>query len=197
MVQCTAPVKGHRTASGRANCPACSGAATPHYAAPSPVPPGSGRAGASGGDPPSPVGGRVPPAASLGRAKTAPPFPKLSGGRYTRTVASEGVSLADLLILAIIGRGWETFHARTDWWGVLIVASLVVLPFVASAWLSRHCTAWNATVGGRCAKVRPQPFRRCEVSAHGHGAQFVTAHEVGAVVCFLLGLLALLALFTL
>lgn len=57
MAQCTAPVDGHRTASGAANCPACRGGRsyyrTPNYYSPSPVtryrPSGSGAPGGGGG----------------------------------------------------------------------------------------------------------------------------------------------------
>ncbi|MCH8614456.1 hypothetical protein [Arsenicicoccus dermatophilus] len=90
---------------------------------------------------------------------------------------------------------WERLHAVTGMWGMVIVAVLVVLPFAVAAGLSRHCTAWNDTVKGRCAKVRPQPFRRCEVTTHGRSAQLLTAHEVGAVIAFVLGLLGVWVLF--
>ena len=39
MAQCTAPVYGHRTASGRANCPACGGGSRGYYSYPSYSPP--------------------------------------------------------------------------------------------------------------------------------------------------------------
>ena len=39
MAQCTAPVYGHRTASGRANCPACRGGSRGYYSYPSYSPP--------------------------------------------------------------------------------------------------------------------------------------------------------------
>lgn len=123
--------------------------------------------------------------------------PRLSGGRYTRTAVGDGLSLADLLALAILARSWEKFHAATGMWGVAIVAVLVVLPFAVAVWLSRHCTAWNGTVEGRCGKVRPQPFRRCEVPTHRRPAQLVTAHEVGACVALVSGVLGVWALFAL
>lgn len=53
MAQCTAPVEGHRTASGAANCPACRGGrsyySTPSYYPPPPVRYGNGGGISSGG----------------------------------------------------------------------------------------------------------------------------------------------------
>ena len=96
-----------------------------------------------------------------------------------------------------IAQSWDRYYEATGWWGVALVTALCVLPFAAGTWLSRHCTAWNATVAGRCAKNRPWPFQRCEVTAHGRAHQLVTAPEVGATVCFLLGAGGVWALFAL
>lgn len=61
MAQCTAPVEGHRTASGAANCPACRGGRsyyrTPSYYSPPPVRYGGGGGTTGGGG--SSRGGRT------------------------------------------------------------------------------------------------------------------------------------------
>ena len=67
MSRCTAPVQGHRTASGRAACPACGGRGYGYYSPPRPYYPssgytsrsGGGGGGASGGG--GSVGGRTRP----------------------------------------------------------------------------------------------------------------------------------------
>lgn len=118
----------------------------------------------------------------------------LSGGRYTRASVGGGLSTADVLLLILITTDSDKFTNATGAWGTALIAVLVLLPFAVAVWLSRHCTAWNSTIEGRCAKVRPQPLRRCEVSSHDHGAQPVTLHEVGALASFLLGLLGIVTL---
>lgn len=120
----------------------------------------------------------------------------LSGSRYGRTAAADGISLLDLLAAVIVAKSWERFHAALGWWGVLAAVLLVVLPFAGAALLSRHCTAWNSIAEGRCARVRARPFQRCQEVTHGYAAQVLTAHEVGALLCFLAGLAALWALLT-
>ena len=72
-----------------------------------------------------------------------------------------------------------------------LVCVLLLVPFAVAAWLAARCSAWNGTVEGRCAKVRPRPFQRCELGTHSHAAQLVTAPEVVAVVSFLVGILGL------
>lgn len=121
----------------------------------------------------------------------------LSGGRYTRASVGGGASVADALVLILITADSDKFTNATGAWGLVLIAVLVLVPFAVAAWLSRHCTAWNGTVEGRCAKVRPQPLRRCEASPHDHGAQLLTLHEVGALVSFLLGLLGIVLLLVL
>lgn len=118
----------------------------------------------------------------------------MSGGRYTRAAAAQGMSLADVLALLLIGRIWERYYAAIGWWGVALVVLLVVMPFALAAWLSYHCTAWNTTREGRCDRPRPQPFRRCEEREHSHSKQWVTAHEVGCVTAALMGCLGIVFL---
>jgi TIR domain len=66
MSQCTAPVQGHRTASGRAACPACGGrgygySSRTHYTPPSYTPSYSPRSSSGGGTGGGSVGGRTRP----------------------------------------------------------------------------------------------------------------------------------------
>ena len=55
MAKCTAPINGHRTASGRANCPVCGGGGYrnynfyPTYSTPHSAPTSSSRSGSSSG----------------------------------------------------------------------------------------------------------------------------------------------------
>lgn len=117
-------------------------------------------------------------------------MPRLPGQRYTRAAASGGISLADVLALLLATKLWDRFHDALGGWGVLLMVVLVLTPFALALCLCRHCTAWNSTVDGRCARVRPTPLGRCHENSHSHRAQFLTAHEVGAASCFLLGVLA-------
>lgn len=185
MARCTAPVKGHRTSTARASCPACGG--TSGRVARTILPPGRQAAGDWFGYSTTrrPEGWSAPDSPQT----AVRPSPALPGGRYTWATLGYGASTADLLLLLLLARVWEGLYAELGGWAVLIVTVLVLLPFVVSAALSRHCTAWNASTAGRCAKVRPQPLRRCEVPAHSHSVQLLTAHEAAAAVCFLVGLL--------
>lgn len=118
----------------------------------------------------------------------------LPGGRYTRASVGGGVSTAAVLALILISTDADKFTNATGVWGQVLIAVLLLVPFAVGFWLSRHCTAWNGTVEGRCAKVRPQLLRRCEASSHDHGAQPLTLHEAGALVSFFLGLLGIVML---
>ena len=119
----------------------------------------------------------------------------LSGGRYGRSAAGDGLSLIDVCALLVISRSWEKFHEATGSWGVAVIAVLTLMPFVIAWWLTHYCTAWNASNETRCANVRPGPFQRCSVG--DHRAQFVTAHDIGAIIAAFLGLLGIWALFML
>ena len=101
------------------------------------------------------------------------------------------MSLVDLLAVLVATKAWDRIHETGGVWAVLLVCVLLLVPFAVAAWLAARCSAWNGTVEGRCAKVRPRPFQRCELGTHSHAAQLVTAPEVVAVVSFLVGILGL------
>jgi len=76
MSQCTAPVQGHRTASGRAACPACGArgygySPRTYYAPPSYTPSYSPRSSSSGGSGGGSVGGRTRPSWSPGTSSVS------------------------------------------------------------------------------------------------------------------------------
>ena len=90
MSRCTAPVKGHRTAGGRAACPVCSGRGYGNYSPPRPSYPPSGytpRSGGGGGS----VGGRTRPRWSpSSSAVTYTPDQVRALTPYRRTVELRG-----------------------------------------------------------------------------------------------------------
>lgn len=116
--------------------------------------------------------------------------------RFGSSAGAGGVSLVDLLALLVVTKAWDRFYETGGVWAVAVACLLLLLPFVVATWLAYRCTAWNKTVEGRCAKPRPGPFRRCELSAHSHAAQLATAPEVAAAASFLGGILGLWLFFT-
>ncbi|MCE1180463.1 MAG: hypothetical protein LWW86_15720 [Micrococcales bacterium] len=106
------------------------------------------------------------------------------------------MSLVDLLSLLIVTKSWDRFYDAGGVWAVLLACLLLLIPFAVAGWLAYRCTAWNATVQGRCAKPRSGPFQRCELSTHSHAAQFVTAPEVAAAVSLIVGIAGLWLFFT-
>lgn len=113
--------------------------------------------------------------------------PIIGGSRYGRARGTGALSVVDLVIALIVATSWDRFYDWAGWWGVAGIVALTVVPFILAGWLSRHCTAWNTTVDGRCARLRPKPFQRCESHGHGHDMQLITAHEMAALVCFISG----------
>ena len=101
------------------------------------------------------------------------------------------MSLVDLLAVLVATKAWDRIHETGGVWAVLLVCVLLLVPFAVAAWLAARCSAWNGTVEGRCAKVRPRPFPRGALGTHSQAAQLVTAPEVVAVVSFLVGILGL------
>lgn len=94
----------------------------------------------------------------------------------------------DLLAVVVAAKAWDRVHEMGGVWAVVLVCVLLLVPFAVATWLVARCTAWNGTVEGRCGKVRPRPFQRCELETHNRAAQLVTAPEVAAAVSFLVGI---------
>lgn len=116
--------------------------------------------------------------------------------RFGTSAGAGGVSLVDLLALLVVTKSWDRFYETGGVWAVILACLLLLLPFAVAAWLAYRCTAWNGTIQGRCAKARPGPFRRCDLSTHSHTAQLVTAPEVAAAASFVLGIAGLWLFFT-
>lgn len=128
---------------------------------------------------------------------TRPARVSSGSSRFGSPSGAGGLSLADLFALVLVAKSWDRVHEVGGTWAVVLVCLLLLAPFGLAAWLASRCTAWNGSIEGRCAKVRPRPFQRCELPTHSHIAQPVTAHEVAAVLCFLVGVAGVWAFFTL
>lgn len=144
------------------------------------------------------AGGAWRPAPQRPRPVMSRPRPAAPTGpsRFGSSAGAGGVSLVDVLALLVVTKAWDRFYETGGPWAVAVACLLLFLPFAVAVWLSYRCTAWNGSIEGRCAKPRPGPFRRCDLSTHSHTAQLVTAPEVVAAASFLVGILGLWLFFT-
>lgn len=169
MGECTAPKKGHRTASGRAACPGpdCGGSSSnspQSYSTPVYQP----RARSSGSA-----------TSSSGRASGGSSSINWSDRTSEVGAASSGT---DLLVWVVFLDGWDgTFTLWRAIFGLLLLG----LPFAIGALVLSKCGAWLNDGSRRCKQPRSGFLRRC----FDHRSQVVTWYDVWGGLSIAIGVL--------
>lgn len=162
MGECTAPKKGHRTASGRAACP------------------GPDCGGSSSNSPQSystPVYGSA--TSSSGRAWGGSSSINWSDRTSEVGAASSGT---DLLVWVVFLDAWDgTFTLWRAIFGLLLLG----LPFAIGALVLSKCGAWLNDGSRRCKQPRSGFLRRC----FDHRSQTVTGYDVWGGLSIAIGVL--------
>lgn len=166
MGQCTAPKKGHRTASGYAACPECGryGWYSPQSYAQVYQP----RASANGSA-----------TSSSGRARGG--SSSINWSDRTSEVGAAG-SGTDLLVWMVFLYGWDGTYTL---WGVTLAFLLLVLPFAIGALVLSKCGAWLNDRSRRCEQPRSGFLRRC----FDHRSQVVTWYDFWGGLSIAIGVL--------
>lgn len=133
---------------------------------------------------------------SLSKSRGGPQRPVMPGGRYAVACTLGAIGVADEVIAIVALLSWDRFYGALGWWGVFVMAALLLMPFLVASVLARYCTAWNDTVEGRCARIRPGLLRRCGEETHSHRHQLVTLPELTCVTCALLGVAVVWLMFS-
>lgn len=167
MSRCTAPIKGHRTASAAAACPRCGGygSYSPRSYSPPGYQPQSGTVSAS------PTG-----AGSAAAGRRVDRAPQLGAGG----------SILDLLVFMVVLHRWESFWTIST----AMLVLLLMLPFLIGLDLLSKCRAWINDRSRRCEQPRKGFLHRCV----DHRSQPLTMYDVAGVLSILIGVVNVLVL---
>lgn len=167
MPKCTAPVKGHRSAAARRECPVCgvhTGAARAVAPTHVPSPRGTSSAGGSGT-----------------KAATA----ANQSARQTGSTAS-----ADLVVWIVLAR---IVHDHV--WLLLLGLIAVAVPAALASQWTYQCSAWINDGTARCRRPRAGFMRRCHDHRHAMITNYDVAAGAAATVA-VINLLILIARLT-
>lgn len=169
MGQCTAPKKGHRTASARAACPGPD-------------------CGGSGSNSPQSYSSQVYQPRARADGSTTSSSGRARGGsssshRSDRTpeVGAAG-SGTDLLVWILFLHWWDGTYTL---WGVTLGFLLLVLPFAIGGLVLSKCGAWLNDGSRRCEQPRSGFLRRC----FDHRSQAVTWYDFWGGLSIAIGVL--------